>query len=71
MPTILWDQDGTLSTGTQGSYPLAEVGGPILRVEGGPFSGFAADLDGRQINRALTDGELKALHDAAKIELLE
>ena len=35
------------STGTKNPHPLAEVGGPIPRVAGGPFSGYAADLDGK------------------------
>jgi hypothetical protein len=37
-----------LSRGTREKHSLAEVGGPIARVEGGPFSGYAADLDGKQ-----------------------
>lgn len=37
-----------VSTGTPLKHPLAEVGGPIPRVEGGPFSGYAAELNGRQ-----------------------
>ena len=36
------------SSGTRQPHPLREVGGPIARVAGGPFSGFAADLNGRQ-----------------------
>lgn len=36
------------STGTKEKHLLAEVGGPIARVEGGPFSGYAAELNGRQ-----------------------
>jgi hypothetical protein len=36
------------SSGTRQSHPLREVGGPIARVVGGPFSGYAADLNGRQ-----------------------
>ena len=36
------------SSGTPNPHPLAEVGGPIARVAGGPFSGYAAELDGRQ-----------------------
>lgn len=35
------------SSGTAAPHPLREVGGPIPRVAGGPFSGFAADLDGK------------------------
>lgn len=37
-----------LSTSTKETHPLREVGGPISRVEGGPYSGFAAELNGRQ-----------------------
>lgn len=36
------------STGTRAEHPLAEVGGPIPRVAGGPYSGHAAELNGRQ-----------------------
>ncbi len=36
------------SIGTDELYPLQEVGGPIRRVEGGPFSGYSADLNGKQ-----------------------
>lgn len=39
------------SAGTKERLPLQEVGGPIPRIEGGPFSGFAADLNGRQYFR--------------------
>ena len=37
-----------VSTGTKETHPLKEVGGPILRAEGGPYSGFCADLNGKQ-----------------------
>jgi hypothetical protein len=37
-----------VSTGTREKHALAEVGGPIARVEGGPFSGFSAEFNGRQ-----------------------
>ncbi len=37
-----------VSSGTRQPYPLAEVGGPIPRVQGGPFSGYAAELNGKQ-----------------------
>ena len=30
------------------SYPLKEVNGPVRRIEGGPYSGYAADFNGRQ-----------------------
>ena len=36
------------SVGSDALYPLQEVGGPIARVEGGPFSGYSADLNGKQ-----------------------
>jgi hypothetical protein len=36
-----------VSTGTKQPHALAEVGGPIPRVAGGPFSGYAAELDGK------------------------
>lgn len=37
-----------LSQGTKERHPLGEVNGPIKRVEGGPFAGYAAELDGHQ-----------------------
>ncbi len=40
-----------VSVGTKESHPLSEVGGPIVRVEGGPYSGYAAELNGRQYFR--------------------
>ena len=36
-----------LSSGTREKHPLAEIGGPIPRVAGGPFSGYAAEFDGK------------------------
>ncbi len=39
------------SQGTKQSHSLEEVGGPIERVEEGPFSGFSADLTGKQYFR--------------------
>jgi hypothetical protein len=36
-----------LSSGTPNPHPLEEVGPPVARVAGGPFSGYAAVLDGR------------------------
>ncbi|HVK06599.1 MAG TPA: hypothetical protein VM490_24245 [Armatimonadaceae bacterium] len=39
------------STATPQKHSLAEVGGPIARVAGGPYSGYAAELDGRQYFR--------------------
>ncbi len=37
-----------VSQGTKEKHPLSEVNGPIQRVAGGPFSGYAADLNGHQ-----------------------
>ena len=37
-----------VSTGTAQLHPLTEVGGSIPRVEGGPFSGYAAEPDGKR-----------------------
>lgn len=36
------------SVGTKEKHPLKEIGGPIARVEGGPFSGYSAELNGKQ-----------------------
>lgn len=40
-----------LSLGTREKHGLREVGGPIKRVAGGPFSGFAAEFNGKQYFR--------------------
>lgn len=40
-----------LSIGTPQAHPLIEVGSPIARVEGGPYSGYSADLNGKQYFR--------------------
>jgi hypothetical protein len=59
------------STGTREKHPLAEVGGPISRVEGGPFSGYAADLNGKQwfsIPHAET-GDLNICGPEAKVSM--
>ncbi len=37
-----------LSTGTKEKHAMAEVGGPIQRAEGGPYSGYSAELNGKQ-----------------------
>ncbi len=37
-----------ISRGTKQAHALREVGGPIARVAGGPFSGYAAELNGKQ-----------------------
>lgn len=39
------------SIGTTEPLPLLEVGGPIARVAGGPFSGYAAEFNGKQYLR--------------------
>lgn len=39
------------SLGTKEKHPLTEVGGPIPRIPGGPFSRFAAELNGKQYFR--------------------
>lgn len=40
-----------LSIGTPAEHPLAEVGGPIARVERGVYSGYSAELNGQQYFR--------------------
>jgi hypothetical protein len=60
-----------VSTATREAHPLHEVGGPIARVEGGPFSGYAADLDGRHyfsIPYAQT-GDLNISGPAAQVSM--
>ncbi len=39
------------SRGTKNPHPLREVNGPIPRVAGGPFSGYAAEFDGKRYFR--------------------
>ncbi len=39
------------SRGTASSYPLSEVGGAVARVDGGPYSGYAAELNGKNYFR--------------------
>lgn len=60
-----------MSQATASPHPLREVGGAIPRVEGGPFSGYAADLDGRHyfaIPYAET-GDLNLSGPAAQVSL--
>ena len=40
-----------VSTGTKEKHLLTEVGGPIPRVKGGPFSGYSAEMNGKQYFR--------------------
>lgn len=35
------------SSGTKNPHPLVEVGEPVARVAGGPFSGYSAELNGK------------------------
>lgn len=37
-----------VSQGTKEMHPLNEIGTPIQRADGGPYSGFSADLNGKQ-----------------------
>lgn len=37
-----------VSIGTREKHALSEVGGPIQRVAGGPYSGYSGDLNGQQ-----------------------
>ncbi len=37
-----------VSKGGEQTHALAEVGGPIARADGGPYSGFSAQLNGKQ-----------------------
>lgn len=37
-----------VSTATKDKHSLAEIGGPIARVEGGPYSGYAIHFNGKQ-----------------------
>jgi hypothetical protein len=39
------------SIGTPNLHPLQEVGGPVPRVQGGPFSGYSAEFDGSRYLR--------------------
>jgi len=43
--------EARVSVGTKNDHPLREVGGEIGRVSGGPYSGYAADLDGKKYFR--------------------
>lgn len=36
------------SIALEGEYPLSEVNGPIARAEGGPYSGYSLQLNGKQ-----------------------
>ncbi len=53
------------SSATDEKLPLTEVGGPIERVAGGPFSGYSAQLDGKHYFR-LPYAETGALNISGK-----
>jgi len=59
------------SIGAKDDYPLAEVGGPIPRVVGGPFSGYAAELNGKQYFRIpyAETGDLNIAGPAAQVSM--
>ncbi len=59
------------STGTKDPHALAEVGGPIPRVLGGPFSGYAAELNGTQYFRIpyKEAGDLNIAGKTAKLSM--
>ncbi len=40
-----------VSEGTPQKHPLAEVGGPVTRAVGGPFSGYSVEFDGKHYFR--------------------
>jgi len=54
-----------LSTGTKNEHALLEVEGPINTVEGGPYSGSAAEFNGKQYFR-IPHEELRDLNIAGK-----
>lgn len=60
-----------LSSGTVERHPLTEVQGPIRRVNGGPYSGYAAELDGKQYFRIPYDetGDLNISGDSAQVSM--
>lgn len=59
------------STGTKQKHALQEVGGPIARVAGGPFSGYSAELNGQQYFRIpyAETGDLNISGKAAQVSM--
>ena len=59
------------SSGTPDPHPLTEVGGPIPRVAGGPFSGYAAELNGKQYFKIpyAETGDLNISGPAAQVSM--
>ncbi len=59
------------SRGTPEKHPLTEVGGPIARVAGGPFSGYSAELNGKQYFHILyaDTGDLNISGEHAQVSL--
>jgi hypothetical protein len=60
-----------LSSGTRERHPLMEVGGPIARVQGGPFSGYSAELNGKQYFRIpyAETGDLNICGENAQVSM--
>jgi hypothetical protein len=60
-----------VSSGTREKHPLTEVGGPIARVEGGPFSGYAAELSGKEYLKIpyAETGDLNISGPAAQVSM--
>lgn len=60
-----------ISIGTKEPHPLKEVGGPIACVEGGPFSGFSAELDGKKYFRIpyVETGDLNISGPSAQVSM--
>ena len=61
-----------MSVGTKANYPLEKMGEPMSRVEGGPFSGCAAELNGKQDVRTpyAKTGELNISGPDAQVSIL-
>ena len=63
--------ESRVSSGTKHRHPLQEVGGPIARVPGGPFSGYAAELNGTQYFKIpyLETGDLNISGPRAQVSM--
>ncbi len=59
------------SQGAKEKHPLAEVDGPIARAEVGPFSGYSAELNGKQYFRIPYDetGDLNIAGPDAQVSM--
>ena len=60
-----------VSTGTKQTHPLGEARGPIPRIEGGPYSGYSAKLDGKNYFRIPYDqtGDLNISGPEAEVSM--